>query len=93
MTCNDCLHLEACQQIYKSAFNDNKTYIFLKSCELFKNKVDFVEVVRCKECNNCGCCYLVKRRGEKAIEAYYCKLDGRYVPPDHFCGCGKRRDT
>jgi hypothetical protein len=52
-----------------------------KSCKHFRNKADFVEVVRCKDCqyaNDCGtiCRYSV----------------GRDVKPDHFCGYGEKKE-
>lgn len=37
MTCKDCIHLPVCQ-------------LMPSNCEHFKNKADFVEVVRCKDC-------------------------------------------
>ena len=44
MTCKDCIHYEACKDMYdgsKDEFDDDVTAEY---CEFFKNKADFVEV-------------------------------------------------
>ena len=50
MTCKDCLHHKSCFNMafrcgYKAEALDGA-----EICEDFKNKADFVEVVRCKDC-------------------------------------------
>ena len=51
MTCNDCIKYDACL-----AYNGGMTRIMSmknkaeQECGHFKNKADFVEVVRCKDC-------------------------------------------
>ena len=44
-TCKDCLHNEICDIL----INTNRT-INANNCANFKNKADYVEVVRCKDC-------------------------------------------
>ena len=51
--------------------------------------VDAVEVVRCKDCNNC--CETVDRFGK----GLFCKRwsrDWKRVQPDDFCSYGERRE-
>jgi hypothetical protein len=50
-------------------------------CENFKNKADFVEVVRCNDC--------VYSNEDGTICHYGV---GRGVKPEHFCGYGERRE-
>ena len=55
MTCKDCIHYEVCEngQWYETP------------CVYYKNKADFVKVVRCKDCKYC----------EKAVSiknTYFC---------------------
>lgn len=46
-TCKDCLHHPVC----RLPFNTSETQVeFAHVCHHFKNKADFVEVVRCKDC-------------------------------------------
>lgn len=47
MTCKDCVHYEVCEDLrYGDISNCN-----VKDCGgFFKNKADFVKVVRCREC-------------------------------------------
>ena len=45
MTCKDCIHYELCQHHI-----DEETSLSASRCRRFKNKADFVEVVRCKDC-------------------------------------------
>lgn len=45
MTCKDCIHYNVCQ------FHiDEETPFSITECNNFKNKADFVEVVRCGKC-------------------------------------------
>lgn len=82
-TCSDCLYYEVCQNRYSWLDQeDNTKYI---TCEKFKNKADFVEVVRCVEC----------RYASKCTDGYYaCKVDHRLAhDEDDFCSYGERSDT
>ena len=48
MTCKDCMHIDVCE------IADNKEYLNedckKADCPKFKNKADYVEVVRCDKC-------------------------------------------
>lgn len=47
-TCYDCIHCEACSDAGDEGFSSLKEDV--SKCKHFKNKADFVEVVRCKDC-------------------------------------------
>lgn len=82
--CYECLHYEACSDVGDAGFS------YLKDgeekCDHFKNKADFVEVVRCKDCvwyeqnpwNN-----------EEMVCRYY--ADWSAPEPGDFCSHGERR--
>ena len=86
-TCGDCVHAKVCKEVNGSWFSPKN----IAFCRLFKNKADFVEVVRCKDCKHL----------EYGYQCYYplgmmLNNDGdAYVlvdPDEDFCSCGERRD-
>ena len=78
MTCKDCIHYEPCYE-YGNILDPLGGGV---KCDSFKNKADFVEVVRCKDCK-----FLIQEESTCAI----CTHD--IVYPDDFCSYGERRDT
>lgn len=78
MTCNDCLYYEVCPL---GLDIKGKTGTCLK----FKNKADFVEVVRCKDC----------RYFTEGMAVGMCKrVEDKPIIPccfDHFCSYGIRK--
>lgn len=86
MTCKDnCLHYEVCL----TAFSSKGMYLGddAEEMECFKNKADFVEVVRCEKC---------KYRTEVTEcnhTLYFCRKKQNYIKLNDFCSYGKRRDT
>lgn len=56
MTCKDCIHIDVCNEHERLMLTVDNLYELMyqegveKSCKHFKNKADFVEVVRCKDC-------------------------------------------
>ena len=48
MTCYDCIHIYSCKYDRFFGVDDVEN-----KCNYFKNKADFVEVVRCTECVYC----------------------------------------
>lgn len=58
MTCKDCIHYVWCKDTIADenwtdeAPKEIKKMFSPKCCENFKNKSDFVEVVRCKDCKH-----------------------------------------
>ena len=73
MTCKDCLFYD------KLCFHTLEEYE-LKLCEDFKNKADYVEVVRCKNCVYAN---------DKGDTCYF--GEGRFVTPEHYCSNGERK--
>lgn len=72
-TCKDCLHFDVCL----SYTDPDESFYEVGGCQLFKNKNDFVPVVRCKDCvlwDN-GDCYRIE-----------------LTRPDDFCSYGVRND-
>ena len=80
-TCKDCIHEEACRQMLKIIWNgvNDKYEGCADRCETFKNKADFVEVVRCERCE-------YKEDCEQYIYIDCCRND--LV----FCSCGEPKN-
>ena len=83
--CGDCIHFHHCSH-YVTA---EETFPEVGGCSAFKNKGDFVEVVRCKDCKHAlenpfitGCTKLVCSKW----------VNWRAVEPNHFCSYGERKD-
>ena len=83
-TCGDCIHAKVCKEVNGSWFSPNN----IAYCRLFKNKADFVEVVRCKDCKH----YLLPQG--------FCNHDRHEyqtmaVPQEDndFCSYGERKDN
>ena len=53
MTCKDCIHYDACSA--KGGLFNEKDESKEMLCNHFKNKADYVEVVRCKDCKYFSC--------------------------------------
>ena len=53
---------------------------------------DVVEVVRCKDCQNCEVIYPVKIIEYEPEEVYYCKAHNGSRNPKDFCSYGRRKD-
>ena len=93
MTCKDCVHERVCNALcpkgllpYQSS--DYPAEVF---CLEFKNKADFVEVVRCEKCKYGDVSTISKdRNGEEEI-ACYCTLKNRVTDLDSYCPSGKRK--
>ena len=76
MTCKDCLYETVCKEW---SWQENQ-----KACsygDFFKNKADFVEVVRCINCKH-------RMFSDMYIE---CSKRLEIVRADHFCSYGERR--
>ena len=85
MTCKDCLYYEMCYMVEHYGWSEEDG-----TCVNFKNKADFVEVVRCKNCKHCDHFYPSKAIGEEAVETWYCEWSKGSRLPDDFCSCGER---
>jgi hypothetical protein len=83
-TCKDgCLYKTLCK------YNDGTNEWSKSNCPLFKNKADFVKVVRCKDCKHCE-----HINDEFARDYYQCKIRGNffYRKSDDFCSYGELKE-
>ena len=85
MTCKDCIFYNQCVIVDNYAEKDERDYFTEYGCAEFKYKADFVEVVRCKDCDH----YLVWSNG---TEMHKCDICDREVYADDFCSFGKRKE-
>ena len=85
-SCKDCVHFGICKKGFPWADGKGGGW-----CEDFKNKANYQELVRCKNCKHC-------LRHTVPLDAYgYCKNFGYYnyapeVQADDFCSYGERRE-
>ena len=87
LTCENCIHSSVC-----TPYNTpNDEYPNIGKCPHFKDKADYVEVVRCKDCEHCDSYYPKKAKGEEAKIAYYCKSLDCITKPTDFCNYGKKK--
>ena len=54
--------------------------------------VDFVEVVRCRDCKYCEKLWPVKEIDKDAVVGYKCILNRNYKNANGFCDYGERRE-
>ena len=80
MTCKDCIHYDICVA--------KNTSVNVKYCYYFKNKADFVEVVRCGKCTH-GHWEQETCHG-KCV--HYCDLTDLQINKEHFCSYGERKE-
>lgn len=84
-TCKDCIHHNVCK-----AYEPEEPECF---CNQFKNKADFVKVVRCGKCKHGELsCHAKTKDGEETI-ACYCTIKNKVTDVDYYCPSGERRDT
>ena len=82
-TCKECIHYDVCYHIEHYGRHMETE----ESCGGFKNKADFVEVVRCKDC----------KHGEKSPTFQYypkltwCNKCERTHDDNWFCADGERK--
>ncbi len=90
MTCKDCLYYKVCSDfrgnICETDLNRFMEYRGTPDglCEHFKNKADFVEVVRCKDCK--------KARRIDNVGNHRCFVHQNTVKGMHFCSHGEKRE-
>ena len=73
MTCYDCIHKPVC---FRYGFTKDVEEL----CPAFKNKADFVEVVRCANCKNL------------VVYDNCCMYFGYKVDDNDFCSYAERKD-
>ena len=86
MTCKDCLLCHMCFAVREVGEKDR----YAENCPNFKNKADFVEVVRCKDCT------FRQPIDEsqytfKGKPAMVCILHSKAVAEDGYCSYGERK--
>ena len=74
MTCNDCIHRELCNV---------HGYVDADECGVYKNKADFVEVVRCVDC----------KRYSTELRMCLSSSGIMNAKPKDFCSYGERKDA
>ena len=77
-TCKDCLKYDICPFNSKTHEKEN--------CKYFKDKTNFVEVVRCKDC-----LYATKRYGHLNC-IHGVSYRNSWNKPDEYCSHGVRKD-
>ena len=94
MNCKDCIFNEICERREDLVQLDDFTWDEYgesneveKYCSIFRNKADFVEVVRCPDCKHC----IKDTEYSKKINMGYCEYDNTVHRKTHFCGYGERR--
>lgn len=80
MTCKDCIHYTVCHTLE------------IEDCVNFKNKADFMEAVRCKDCKH----LIVHNLPILYASCIKCHL--RFEPfqfdtRTHFCSLGERKEN
>ncbi len=91
--CEKCIHYDMCKAEHDSL--DGTILSFFpnnEDCNFFKNKADYVEVVRCSQCKH------LTVHNSPTLYAYCEKEHIRFEPfrkdtRTHFCSYGKRRDA
>lgn len=83
MTCyTNCIYCEVCDIADDMEYEDAE--IMKSDCPHFKNKADFVEVVKCKNCRNYKADIIVEGVG-------WCEELERGFSADCFCSYGERK--
>ena len=86
-TCKECIHFEVCEP-YTAP---DESYPEVGGCYGFKNKDEFVQVVRCKDCKH----YKPQNQGahRNCTTPYCMRMVAVKVSPSAFCSYGERRAT
>ena len=92
MTCKNCVYEPRCHsRIAYGMDTDDLTGRLLtdieKGCNHFKDKADYVSVVRCKDCKHCI---------DEGMSGLWCNHADNRNPigcrPDDYCNDGERKD-
>ena len=87
MTCKDCIHHDPCFE-YGNILDPLGGGV---KCDSFKNKADFVEVVRCKNCKYGDVSTFSKTIDGQEEIACYCDLKEAVTDIDWYCPNGIRK--
>ena len=99
MTCRDCIHYDVCEiTITDESFTDDapqeiKDMFSPNGCKHFKNKADYAEVVRCKNCvDYIPDADLDHEQLPNDLEADgYCDNWLKYTDAHCFCSSGRKK--
>lgn len=81
-TCKDCIHETVCSALIKKGLPwADGIYPADAFCMAFRNKSDFVEIVRCKDCEHI----------EMTEYGGFCCAKDEGVAYDGYCAYGKRK--
>ena len=83
MICKDCIHFEVC------GFTSITGKTMEKDCKQFKNKADFVEIVRCKDCKSHSC----EQEPEHGKTTHLCSVLNAEVFKDFYCYHGTPKES
>lgn len=88
MSCYDCIHCDRCSD-FESGFSAHCADV--SKCKHFRNKADFVEVVRCKDCKfyqkQYHNCELHSELPDQFFTGFIFEME-----EDGFCSCGERKE-
>ena len=70
-----------------------ETDMTIAECGNFKNKADFVEVVRCEKCKHGDVSIIGKSKDGEETVACYCNLEGKVCSLEWYCPNGERKDA
>ena len=95
-TCKDCIHDGVCHIQEMSTGLEMEEYLKEFGCEDFKNKADFVEVVRCGKCKHWSCHGKGRIVDEEIGMCYnnkfpFCCEDRPITLETAFCSYGERK--
>ena len=82
----DCIHDKLCDMW---AVESGLPFVNPNTCEHFKNKADFVEVVRCGKCKHRG--WVQEPCHGKTVD--FCRKHSMCIYNTDFCSYGERSDT
>lgn len=89
-TCKDCIHEDLCGTFTRPCMPDEAN-ASERLCKDFKNKADYVEVVRCKDCKRC---FEKRTKRNKQLMRFCMRMDGNeyQVNANDFCSYGERME-
>ena len=91
-TCAKCVHYADCLDSGRTRYLSHNIACndVEERCKFFKNKADFVEVVRCEKCKYC----VTHTCAITGIKTLFCDYGEKpaMVHPTHFCSYGKKKN-
>ena len=96
MTCKDCILEPKCILRISFFMGDDELpgkelTDIEKRCKSFKNKSDFVEVVRCEKCKHGDVSIMALSKDGEEYIGCYCNLKNIVTDIDDFCSYGERK--